>query len=257
MNEKKPGKFGAFKLSQVLFILPNAFTLASVFCGLFAIFLMTTDGGANSFYNAAVAIFFACIFDMLDGRVARLTKTQSSFGVQLDSLADQVSFGVAPAVLVYKWALLPMGIWGMISAFIFCACGTIRLARFNVLTAQDDGAGPSKFFVGLPIPLSASMLVALVIAHFRLFEGLPLKQHNFVLVIVLLLAYLMVSRVQYWTFKDLKFGRKTLALIFFLVIVSFYFGQKYPASVILCALIACYIFAGIVRYLYLFRANWK
>ena len=105
-------------------------------------------------------------FDGFDGRVARLTKTQSQFGVELDSLADVISFGVAPAMLVYKWALAPLGFVGLFVSFVFAACGALRLARFNVLApAHATTAAAPRFFVGLPIPLAAGMIVSMVIAH--------------------------------------------------------------------------------------------
>src|SRR6185503_14849392 len=146
-------------LRKTLFILPNLFTLSSVFCGFFAITLCT--GGTRSvdaLYQAAVAICFAFFFDLADGRVARLTRTQSNLGLQLDSLADVVSFGVAPALLVYKWGLTRFGIYGVFIAFLFCGAAALRLARFNVLAMQHDSAKPGKFIVGLPVPAAAAVL---------------------------------------------------------------------------------------------------
>src|SRR5271156_4013796 len=125
------------RLRKAMFVLPNLFTVSSIFCGFFAMTLWA--GGeerTGRFYQAALAILFAIFFDGFDGRVARLTKTQSEFGVQLDSLADLVSFGVAPALLLYKWALQPLGFWGLFLAFLFTACGALRLARFNVLAKR-------------------------------------------------------------------------------------------------------------------------
>src|SRR5574339_28462 len=107
---------------------------------------------------------------MFDGRVARMTRTQSAFGVELDSLADVVSFGAAPALLVYKWALAPLGLLGLFLSFAYAACGALRLARFNVLAWRGD-KGASRFFVGLPIPLAAGTIVSIVIAHYRAFAS--------------------------------------------------------------------------------------
>ena len=152
-------------LRKAMFVLPNLFTVSSIFLGFYALVLCAGDATPAQLYQAALAIFFAMFFDAFDGRVARMTKTQSDFGVQLDSLADVISFGAAPALLVYKWALAPLGFLGMFVSFSFAACGALRLARFNVLAARGD-KGSSRFFVGLPIPLAAGTITALVIAHY-------------------------------------------------------------------------------------------
>src|SRR4051794_32552542 len=149
-------------LRKLMFVLPNLFTVSSIFCGVYSITLSAGEPTGDNFYRAAVAIFFGNFFDAFDGRVARLTRTQSEFGVELDSLADVITFGVAPAILVYKWALAGMGFGGMVICAIYAACGAIRLARFNVLAHAESGT--QRYFVGLPIPLAAGMLVSLVIA---------------------------------------------------------------------------------------------
>src|ERR1700691_857971 len=153
------------KVHKLMFVLPNAFTVSSIFCGFYAMTLCSGNATQQDLYQAAVAIFFAMFFDGFDGRVARLTKTQSQFGVELDSLADVISFGVAPGVLAYRWALAPLGFLGIFIAFSFAACGALRLARFNVLAQRATHASASRFFIGLPIPLAAGILVSLVIAH--------------------------------------------------------------------------------------------
>src|SRR5438445_10565341 len=149
-------------LRKLMIVLPSLFTVSSIFCGVYSIMLSSGETTGDNFYRAAVAIFYGYFFDALDGRVARMTKTQSNFGVELDSLADVITFGVAPAILVYKWALYGLGFGGIVIAAIYAACGAIRLARFNVLAHSE--AGVHRFFVGLPIPLAAGMLVSLVIA---------------------------------------------------------------------------------------------
>jgi CDP-diacylglycerol--serine O-phosphatidyltransferase len=255
MKPQAPGragvlkKFRSFKLKRALFILPNAFTIASIFCGMYAILYTTMHTSAESLYHAAMAVFFAGFFDMCDGRVARLTKTQSEFGMEFDSLADIISFGVAPAVIVYRWALWPIGPIGILIAICFSACGAIRLARFNVIARRSEGSG--DFFMGLPIPIAASMLVAVVLAHFRLFEGMPVTRHILVIGLVLLLAFLMVSSVSFWTFKNVKFGRRTISTLFALGLIMFIAGLKYPVSLILVVLIGGYIVAGISREIYM------
>ena len=126
-------------LQRTLFVVPNLITLASIFCGFNAIRVVALDNpSVDDFYRAAILLMFATFFDLMDGRVARMTRTQSAFGLQLDSLADIVSFGVAPAILMYKWVLYrhPMG---LLVAFMFTACGAIRLARFKVLRSSSTG----------------------------------------------------------------------------------------------------------------------
>lgn len=238
-------RFRKFELRRALFILPNAFTMASIFCGTYAILYTVLHSGPEALYHAAIAVFFAGFFDMFDGRVARLTKTQSDFGMEFDSLADVISFGVAPAVIVYRWALWPIGPLGILSVTCFTACGAIRLARFNVLSRRPSTS--SDYFVGLPIPIAASMLVALVVAHFRLFEGMPVTRHILVIFLVLSLAFLMVSSVSFWTFKNVKFGRKTIYILFVAAIALFIAGLMIPVSLILVSFLGIYIAAGVVR----------
>jgi CDP-diacylglycerol--serine O-phosphatidyltransferase len=154
-------------LRKTLFILPNLITLSSVFCGFDSLRISASAQGEEDFYRAALLIVFAMLFDMLDGRVARMTKTQSAFGLQIDSLADVVSFGAAPALLVYEWTLHRVGTPGLVVSFLFVACGAVRLARFNVLSMGESGkpTKPSKYIVGLPIPGAAGILVSIVVAN--------------------------------------------------------------------------------------------
>src|SRR2546429_3450576 len=154
---------------KTFFILPNLFTLASVFCGFFSITLSASSSDVRDLYVAALAICAGFFFDTFDGRIARLTKTQSALGLQLDSLADVITFGAAPALLVYKWGLTKFGPWGIFIAFTFCAAGAMRLARFNVLTMHENEhkAKPGKFIIGLPVPANAAVLVSLVVVNYR------------------------------------------------------------------------------------------
>lgn len=234
-----------FDLKKALFILPNAFTVSSIFCGFYAILQATTEEAAGlSLYQAALAIFFAGFFDMFDGRVARLTRTQSDFGVQMDSLADVISFGVAPGILVYKWALQPLGPLGMLAAFAFTAAGAIRLARFNVLAQR--GQGSSRWFVGLPIPVAAAMLVALVVAHhFTL--GAEVEAHWSVFTLVLVLCYLMVSNIRYRTFKDFRPSAKSLPVLLLLGVVGVTTAVVVHASATVVVFIGGFIFWGLVE----------
>lgn len=235
-----------FELRKALFILPNAFTVSSIFCGFYAILQATSDdaGLGIALYQSALAIFFAGFFDMFDGRVARLTRTQSDFGVQMDSLADVISFGVAPGVLVYKWALQPLGTFGMFAAFAFSACGAIRLARFNVLAARGEGS--SRYFVGLPIPVAAAMLVALVIAHhFTL--ATKVQAHGSVLTLVLVLCYLMVSNIRYRTFKDFRPTVRSVPVLALLAMAGAATAWWVHPSATLVLFIGGFIFWGLIE----------
>ena len=136
------------KRRKGIYVLPNLFTLAALFCGFYSI-VMAVNG---RFDLAAVGVFCAMVLDSLDGRVARMTNTQSAFGEQMDSLADMVSFGAAPALISYIWALRDLGKWGWFAAFVYCACAALRLARFNVNTAVVD----KRYFQGLPSPAAAA-----------------------------------------------------------------------------------------------------
>lgn len=234
-------------LRKAMFVLPNLFTVSSIFLGFYALVLCTGDATPEQLYQAALAIFFAQFFDAFDGRVARMTKTQSDFGVQLDSLADVMSFGAAPALLVYKWALAPLGPAGLFVAFSFAACGALRLARFNVLAQRGD-KGSSRFFVGLPIPLAAGTIVALVIAHYRQFGSDPDPATRVpVALVVVLLSFLMVSTIRYRTFKDLHLSAKSLTVFLFVSVSGVALGIATRASFVLVVYMAAYIAMGIAE----------
>ena len=243
-----------FELKKTLFILPNAFTLASVFCGVYAILNCMKSPDPEVLYQSAMALVFAGFFDLFDGRVARLTRTQSDFGVQLDSLADMISFGIAPAIVVFKWALWPLGAWGIFGAFFYTACGAIRLARFNVLAARSHG-GSGAFFVGLPIPLAASVLIMLIVAHFKFFGDMPVERNQLIFSLVLGLGVLMVSNVPYWTFKGVHFTGKIALFLFSMAGVAWLIGLYYPMSLFMLGLLCFYILAGLLRGSYLLLAR--
>jgi CDP-diacylglycerol--serine O-phosphatidyltransferase len=194
-----------------IYLIPNLLTSCGLFCGIFSI-VQTM----NSHYTtAALAILFANVFDGLDGRVARMTNTTSQFGVEYDSLCDLVSFGVAPALLIYKWALLPWGVWGWSAVALFVTCAAARLARFNVMADTTDG----NHFLGLPVPASATMLISLVLMYRYVGRsGLPDKQ-----VAVLLLTYalsvLMVSNIKYPSFKKMQLHRRQPMSAFVVAVV--------------------------------------
>ncbi|HYD42055.1 MAG TPA: CDP-diacylglycerol--serine O-phosphatidyltransferase [Anaeromyxobacter sp.] len=239
------------KLRKAMFVLPNLFTVSSIILGFYALTLCAGEATPLQLYQAALAIVFAMIFDAFDGRVARMTKTQSDFGVQLDSLADVISFGAAPGLLVYKWALAPLGLAGIFLSCVYVACGALRLARFNVLAARGD-KGSSRFFVGLPIPLAAGTITALVIAHYKEF-GAPTEaaQRVPIALVVVLLSFLMVSTVRYRTFKDAHLSRRSLSVFVAVVGVGLLVGFATRASFVLVVYMTAYLAMGIAESVFL------
>jgi CDP-diacylglycerol---serine O-phosphatidyltransferase len=200
-----------------IYILPNLLTSISLFAAFYSM-VSTVEG---KFTHAAVAIFISCIFDMLDGRVARLTHSSSRFGVEYDSLSDVIAFGVAPGLLAYMWGLKSQGFgrFGWLAAFLFVACGALRLARFNV---QVDNA-QKKQFLGLPIPAAAAVVAGAVLFYSWL--GYTISPRSFTIpILIYILAFLMVSDVRYYSFKDMGYFkgrpfRSTMAAIMLLVII--------------------------------------
>ncbi|HEY0880635.1 MAG TPA: CDP-diacylglycerol--serine O-phosphatidyltransferase [Archangium sp.] len=236
------------KLRDLMFVLPNLFTVSSIFCGFYAMTLCAGDAGPTQLYQAALAIFFGIFFDGFDGRVARLTKTQSLFGQELDSLADVVTFGAAPSLLVWKWALSGMGIFGIFAAFLFAACGALRLARFNVLAIRSPHGGASSFFVGMPIPFAAAGLVSMVIAFENARGGpLPIEARYPVLGVVVFLALLMVSTVRYRTFKDVKPNPKTAVILVGIIATGVTIGVLSHPAWVLVAYFGLYLLSGLVE----------
>src|SRR5437867_10096924 len=181
---------------QAIYLIPNLFTTANLFCGLYSI-IAAFNG---EYLNASSAILVALIFDVLDGQSARLTKTTSQFGIEFDSLADLTSFGLAPAVLVYAWALHAHGVLGLAVVFAFVGCGALRLARYNVQAATSD----NRYFMGLPIPAAAGAMASLMLLdHHILRLGREVKP-VLILVVSFVLAFLMVSTIKYTKFKGMK-----------------------------------------------------
>src|SRR5262249_35016387 len=215
------------KLRRGIFLLPSLFTVANLLCGYYAI-VASLIGGTDDFDRAAKAIGFAILFDSLDGRVARLTGTSTEFGVQFDSLADVVSFGVAPAVLAYAWgfrslpnqswqAVQQLGEFGWVTCLFFLICCAWRLARFNV---QGMAPGGSKFFVGMPTPAAAGLLAAIVHGF-----KVPLQERGWAIawfVVPFALGLLMTSTIRYYSFKDLPWTRKqpSLTIVFICILVA-------------------------------------
>lgn len=192
------------RLPPSRYILPNLFTLAAAFCGVACIWMASTAEGARQLYLAATLIPLGVLLDGFDGRVARWVQGQSKFGVQMDSLSDMLTFGVAPAFLVYFWALEQMGFWGLVTAFAFVAASMIRLARFNVQAEEDGGASP--WFTGLPAPMAGMAMAGLVAVDTGWLgrDGVTPGALPFVAAFVLIFATLMVSEVPFRTFKDVR-----------------------------------------------------
>jgi CDP-diacylglycerol--serine O-phosphatidyltransferase len=217
-----------------IYILPNLFTTGSLFAGFYSIVAtMNAD-----YRTAAIWVLVSSIFDGLDGKVARLTGTASKFGVEYDSLADLVAFGVAPGLLMYAWALKPFGRLGWLAAFLFVACGALRLARFNVQVTTVE----SKRFIGLPIPAAASMVSATVLLFFHF--GWPSSYKKLaILILIYCLAFLMVSNFKYYSFKDpgiirrQPFGFLVLAVLLLIIIAA-------EPVVMLFVIFLCYILSG-------------
>ncbi|MBI5178428.1 MAG: CDP-diacylglycerol--serine O-phosphatidyltransferase [Nitrospinae bacterium] len=208
------------RLRKGIFILPSLITTFSFFSGFYA--LIAAFNGL--YYNAAVAIILAALFDFLDGKVARLTNTTSQFGMEYDSLSDLMSFGIAPGFLVYSWALQPFGRIGWMAAFLYVICGALRLARFNTLAATGKASGR---FVGLPIPAAAMVIASMIIMTKDLL--LLEKLNPFILVgTVYVLAFLMVSNVRYFSAKQLDFHRRRPFGILVFMVLSVYILAVIP-----------------------------
>ena len=186
------------RLSRGLFVLPTLFTVGNLFCG----YLSIWSSIRGTFDLSAYLIIAAGVLDALDGRIARMTHSTSAFGEQYDSMADLVSFGVAPAVLAYSWGLSDFHRLGWLVSFLFVVCGSMRLARFNIQTHVVD----KRYFVGLPIPMGAGAIATLVLATpERLVSRVWMGG---LLVITVILSYLMISTIRYRSFKDLDLRRK-------------------------------------------------
>ena len=208
------------KLRRGVYLIPSLFTAGNLMCGFFSI-IATFRG---DYISAALLILLANVFDGIDGYAARLTKTTSQFGVEFDSLADVVSFGVAPAVLVYLWALVPWETWGWLAACTYVVCGALRLSRFNV---QSLGVSKSHF-VGLPIPAAAQMITSTVILYYFLDgEGSP-SRHLTLLLVIYGLAVLMVSNIPYFSLKnnDVKRRHPIWMLVSGFILITLIIAQR-------------------------------
>jgi CDP-diacylglycerol---serine O-phosphatidyltransferase len=223
-----------------LYILPNLVTLAALFAGFYSI-VMAMNG---RFDMAAVGIFCAMVLDSLDGRVARMTNTQSAFGEQMDSLSDMVSFGAAPALISYEWALRGLGRWGWIAAFVYCACAALRLARFNVNTGVVD----KRYFQGLPSPAAAALLAGFILLMTELgIKGPAVAWPMFGL--ALFAGLTMVTNLPFYSFKDISMKRSVPFAAIVLIALGIAAVSIDPAPVMLGVFVA-YGISGYVVYLW-------
>jgi len=224
-----------------IYILPNAITLCATFFGYYSI--VSTFKG--NFRVAAWAIVLAAVFDGLDGWVARMTNTASRFGIQMDSLSDVIAFGVAPSVMLYIWALTPFGRVGWAVAFLFTACGALRLARFNVQRDTEE----RKSFTGMPIPAAAGVASAMVV-FYEAMDWVPEKSY-FVLGLTIVISLLMVSSLRFHSLKEMNMReRKPFWFLVIMVVIVAVVIMHPPVALFVFAII--YISVGIIENTYLF-----
>ena len=232
-----PRKFEAAR-KRGIYILPNLFTTLNLFAGFYAI----VQGMNHEYERAAVAVFIAMVLDSLDGRVARLTRTQSEFGKEYDSLSDMVSFGAAPALVLYEWALKDLGRFGWIAAFVYCAGAALRLARFNVMIDVVD----KRYFQGLPSPAAAALVAGFVwLAHDN---KIPLDDWGLQWVAAFLALYgglTMVSNVPFYSFKGINFRKSVPFWALLLIVLGFVLVSSDP-PIVLFLLFCAYGVSGYV-----------
>ncbi len=229
-----------------IYILPNLFTTGVLFGGFYAI----VQAMNARYEHAAIAIFVAMVLDGLDGRVARLTRTQSEFGAEYDSLADVVAFGAAPALVMYEWALRPLGRLGWIAAFAYCAATALRLARFNVNIEVVD----KRFFQGLPCPAAAAVLAGFV----WVIDDFDLQRtewlHGLASAVTFFAAVTMVTSIPFYSFKDINFRRSVPFWAVLVIVLGLMLVSANPPMVLFLLFVA-YAVSGYVVWLWSFRKS--
>lgn len=226
------------KRRKGIYILPNLFTLAALFGGFYAV-VMAMNG---RFDLAAVGVFSAMVLDSLDGRVARMTNTQSAFGEQMDSLSDMVSFGAAPALIAYEWGLKGLGRWGWIAAFVYCACAALRLARFNVNTGVVD----KRYFQGLPSPAAAALMAGFIwVMNDLEVAGREVAWPMFA--IALYAGLTMVTNVPFYSFKDVQMKKSVPFVVIVLIALAIAVINIHP-PIVLFAVFVLYGASGYMLY---------
>lgn len=228
-----------------IYLLPNLFTTGALFAGFYAI----VQAMNAQFEHAAIAIFIAMVLDGLDGRVARLTHTQSEFGAEYDSLSDMVSFGVAPSLVMYEWALKGLGKWGWFAAFIYCTATALRLARFNTNIDIVD----KRYFQGLPSPAAAALVAGFV--WVTLDYGMAGEDvRGYAAALTVLAGLSMVSNLPFYSFKDFNARKSVPFIVVFLIPLVFILIWSDPSRV-LFALFMSYALSGIVMWLVKLRQS--
>ncbi|RTL01236.1 MAG: CDP-diacylglycerol--serine O-phosphatidyltransferase [Proteobacteria bacterium] len=228
-----------------IYLIPSMITLSSMCCGFYAM----VQSIAGDFFHAGLAIFFSMILDSLDGRIARLTHTSSPFGAELDSLADMVAFGAAPAMIAFNWGLHHLGKIGWLVSFVYCACAALRLARFNVMIGVVD----KRYFQGMPSPSAAALVVGFV---YMAAEYHFLGQHTYIigLIVTLIAGLSMVSNIKFYSFKEFHFHHtapfRTLLFFLALLVLVFYYPDIVVYSFFVLYTIVSYIF-------WVFRIGYK
>jgi len=219
-----------------IFLLPSLLTTGNLFCGFLAI-ILAADG---RYTEAAISIFVAMVLDTLDGKVARLTKTTTQFGVEFDSLADVVSFGVAPAFMLYSFVLGRLGRTAWLAAFLFAICGALRLARFNVYSGVSD----RRYFVGLPIPAAAGTVASVMLLlgndELERWQGAAIAVGTYVV------AILMVTTFRYYSFKEVDFARRRPTGVLLVVVLAVLIVATHPQW-FLFLLFSAYVLSGPTR----------
>jgi CDP-diacylglycerol--serine O-phosphatidyltransferase len=231
-----------------IYILPNTLTLCNMFMGFYSI-LASLKG---LYVDASWAIIIAMVFDGLDGWVARLTHSTTRFGIELDSLSDLVAFGVAPAVMLFKWSLASYGRIGWSAAFLFMACGALRLARYNV----QMGSAESKSFTGMPIPGAATIVATMIIFYHEIWETVPAAKNIYILLLTFILAVLMVSTLRFHGAKEIDFSKRKPFWILVAIVVAFAIIVMHP-PIALFIFAMIYLFGGIIENIFLFYRRRK
>ena len=231
-----------------IYLLPNLFTTAALFSGFYSV-VQSING---NFIDAAQAIFVAMVLDGLDGRVARLTRTQSAFGAEYDSLSDMVSFGVAPSVLMYEWALQGMGKLGWLAAFVYCCGAALRLARFNTQIGTVD----KRWFIGLPSPAAAALIGGLVWVLHGTYQVSGRDIHWFAWALSLFGGLTMVSNIKFYSFKDINLRRAVPFWVVLVVMLGFVIVTIDQARV-LFGLFVAYALHGYVLWVLSRIGRWR
>ena len=236
-SEAKPSS--SSRPRKGIYLLPNLLTTGALFGGFYAVL----SGFSGNFEIAAIAIFVAMVFDGLDGRVARMTNTQSDFGVQYDSLSDMVSFGIAPAIVVYGWGLTGLGKVGIAAAFVYASCAALRLARFNVQSSLNSG----KFFIGLPSPAAAALIAGFVWSAQSIQSSWFISA--FTALLTAIAGLLMVSNFKYPSFKQIDLRGRVPFVVILSIVMSFVVITIDPPRILLMLALG-YAFYAPVKFLW-------